>query len=124
MASLSHGCPNPLTAQTNADPSANTMAGGTNAKSVANQTASRSGPIAQEGSLGSKISKWYLIRASQEQSISSDRSLAGSSQMERSSLSGNVCHVTTPTPAIHITDKTSQSRNSPRAMRNAIVGYL
>jgi Protein of unknown function (DUF3631) len=41
----------PLTSQTNADPSASTKAGGISAKSVANQTASRSGPIAQEGSL-------------------------------------------------------------------------
>jgi len=46
---------NPLNAQNNADPSANTKAGGARAKSIANRTASRSGPTAQEGASGSKI---------------------------------------------------------------------
>src|SRR5262249_47730073 len=35
--------------------------------------------------------------------------------------SGNVRHVTKPTPPIHSTDRISHSRNSPRATRN--VGF-
>src|SRR5262249_30083808 len=36
------------------------------------------------------------------------------------SSTGNVRHVTTPTPTIHSTDRTSHSRNSPRATRKAM----
>jgi hypothetical protein len=95
-------------------------AGGMSAKSVADRSASRSGPTAQEGDLGSRIKLKRLIGASQEQSQSSDRSLAGRSQMEGNSFPGNVCHVTTPTPPIHSTARISHRRNSPRAIRNAI----
>lgn len=36
--------------------------------------------------------------------------------MEGNSSSGKVRHVTTPTPPIHSSDKTSHSRKSPRAI--------
>src|SRR6516162_4957236 len=67
---------NPLNAQTNADPSANTKAGGTSAPPLITQ---------MDG------------------------------------IPGNDSHANIATPPIHSTDRTSHSRNSPRATRNAIL---
>jgi hypothetical protein len=90
-------------------------AGGRNARRLACQIAEWRSSV----SLASSHSSGLNSPGGVGGGVGGGRSAIGIAALQSS---GKSRHVTTPTPPIHSTDRTSHSRNNPRATRNAIVG--